>query len=382
VTENQLLYIVLCVLYLSECVYPIYYTSIAFVRVCGDRWVYINPCYQNSYCGFSFILANPLPSAITLLLSHNSPISISPDGVCSSGLPYAIGRPSPANQLMALSFSEIDTVEAIGNIIFINGSRYARCSSLTQAQRIAALICDVKAEEFDNRETLIRGAIAETLDINKARERLNNLYWELRPLGLLSLLMFVNVFLLAPIAVTYFGLIPCSLPLSLYLIEMALLMATIYYGLSSSYSHDKTIRISNTVKILLFPPAAIRSATTLSYEALSEFSPIVIALILSEQRFATFINSLMRRLKYPLCSVSENSNITAINDWYYGLLFRLHLDLLLSVGYVGSDQILSPPQRKDEALYYCPRCRCQYNTKRRFCAECLRVELEKFIEVS
>ena len=85
-SEAQTLLLILILLYLTECLIWVKRESVAFVSRFGGRWRLTVPpsWFGNAKGGILFL--NPLPPVGRVFLSHLSPISISPSGICAYNL--------------------------------------------------------------------------------------------------------------------------------------------------------------------------------------------------------------------------------------------------------------------------------------------------------
>ena len=106
--ESQTLLLILILLYLSECLIWVKRESVAFVSAWGSRWrLSVPPSWTGNASG-GILFLNPLPPAGHVFLSHLSPISISPSGICAFNTqtlpsearsPYQSGQFLPSTRL-------------------------------------------------------------------------------------------------------------------------------------------------------------------------------------------------------------------------------------------------------------------------------------------
>src|ERR1044071_3689608 len=143
-TDGQTLLLILIMVYLSDCLIWVKRESVAFVSTWGGRWrLTVPPSWlRNSNGGILFL--NPLPPAGRVFLSHLSPISISPSGICAYNLqtlPSEARSPSQTGQF--LPFSKVSSSKTDGVYLLVNGERFAKCVTARQARTLAKLITEM-----------------------------------------------------------------------------------------------------------------------------------------------------------------------------------------------------------------------------------------------
>ena len=118
-SDGQTLLLLLGLLYLSDCFLWVRKQSVAFVSPWCRRWriARLNSSLANGRGGLLFM--NPLPPLGSVFLSHLSPISVSPLGICAFNLQALplVGRPAQTGQ--SLAFSEINGSSADGAQLLI-----------------------------------------------------------------------------------------------------------------------------------------------------------------------------------------------------------------------------------------------------------------------
>src|ERR1700686_1257965 len=82
-SDLEVLFLVLGVVYLWECFYWFRRGTVAFITGWGHRWRVMNPAALMGNQSGGIVAVNPLPPLGTLLAGSQSPLSISPEGVYS-----------------------------------------------------------------------------------------------------------------------------------------------------------------------------------------------------------------------------------------------------------------------------------------------------------
>ena len=130
ISEGQTLLFILILLYLSECLIWVKRESVAFVSAWGSRWrLSVPPSWMGNASG-GILFLNPLPPAGRVFLSHLSPISISPSGICAFNiqtLPSEARSPYQSGQF--LSFNKIKDSSSDGAYLVINKEKFTKCAT-------------------------------------------------------------------------------------------------------------------------------------------------------------------------------------------------------------------------------------------------------------
>ena len=123
--------------------------------------------------------------------------------------------------------------------------------------------------------------------------------------------------------------------------------------------------------MILCPPVAIRAADILTKNLLAEFSPIVLANVLTGTRERDFVRSLILDLKHPLGHELSDQKAVQTITW------TANEQLKAGERFVKPEELL-PTQREENSLSYCPRCRCQFVVAVDECPDCPGVQLVAF----
>src|SRR5215218_5593199 len=140
-SEGLTLLLILILLYLSECLIWVKRESVAFVSTWGSRWrLAVPPSWMGNANG-GILFLNPLPPAGRVFLSHLSPVSISPSGICAFNiqtLPSEARSPYQSGEF--LPFSKIKGSATDGAYLVLNNEKFTKCATSKQAQALAKLI--------------------------------------------------------------------------------------------------------------------------------------------------------------------------------------------------------------------------------------------------
>src|SRR3954447_2009772 len=104
-TDLQLLFVVLAVIYFWECACWLPRGSVAFLTWFGRRWRQAHPAGLLGNQRGGFVIAPPLPPLGSLLVANQFPLSLSPDGVLAYVAPTVNpgGRPPQSGAFIAFA---------------------------------------------------------------------------------------------------------------------------------------------------------------------------------------------------------------------------------------------------------------------------------------
>lgn len=383
ISEGQTLLLVLVLLYLSECVIWMKRQSVAFMAGSGGhgRIAFPHSWLGNANGGILFL--NPLPPAGKVFLSHLTPISISPSGICAFNLQTLSSARSASQTGRFLSFSKVKQTGIDGAYLLINKEKFVKCATAGQARKLSTLIETMVKASSAKREALARSWIAKQFDVNEATTRLRDGKKAINLIQTMGWAFFLFLFVLAPILVTMAGLLPMLIMIAIVMLFVAISIAVLFSKAHKKlYPEEKAERLESLVKMILCPPASIRAADILTRNMLAEFSPMVLADFLTGNRGRQFVRAFVLDLQYPLKhEVLEESARSTIN-WAAAEQLQASLAYLKSGRFENAEALLAPAQREGNSLSYCPRCGCQFVVHSVDCTDCPGVELVAFSDRS
>jgi hypothetical protein len=371
--EGQTLLLILVLLYLSECVIWMKRESVAFVAAWGSKWRLARPSPWLGNARGGILLLNPLPPAGRVFLSHLSPISISPSGVCAFNLQTL---PSEARSLDQtgdfVPFGKIKDAGVDGAYLTINNERFAKCATPKQARALAKVILATAKASASKRESMARSWIAKQFSTKEATSHLKESQALIKPIQSLSLILFLFLFVFTPVLGSIYGLMTFIIPVAVVMVALAVEIAILFHRVHKKlYPAESSERLENVVKMILCPPVAIRAADILTKNLLAEFSPIVLASVLPGSDQQQFVRSVVLDLKYPLKQELSDANAVEVVTWTANEALNACLGL-------KPEDLLAPAQPEQNSLSYCPRCRCQFVVAGGECSDCPGVKLVSF----
>lgn len=358
--EGETLLFVLLLLYLSECGIWVKRESVAFVSG-WRRWRLATPSSWLGNARGGILLLNPLPPGGKVLLSHLSPISISPSGVCALNvqtLPSEARSPFQTGEF--LPFGKIKEAGVDGSYLTINNERFAKCANGKQARSLASVITEMVKASSSKREVLARNWIAKQYSVKDATSRLKEARPLIKPIQSLGVILFLFLFVLTPVLGSFFGLMTLIIPVAIVMVALAVEIAIVFRRAHRKlFPAESAERLESLVKMILCPPVAIRAADILTKNLLAEFSPIILAEVLTGSGEPQFVRSVILDLKHPLGH--ELSDASAVETITWAANEQVEL---------CEPYVLSPMQREENSISYCPRCECQFVVAVVECPDC------------
>ena len=371
--EGETLLFVLILLYLSECLIWVKRESVAFVSA-WRRWRLASPSSWLGNARGGLLFLNPLPPSGKVFLSHLSPVSISPSGVCALNvqtLPSEARSPYQTGEF--LPFGKIKEAGVDGTFLTINDERFAKCATAKQARTLASLIATMTKASASKREGIARNWIAKQYSASDATALLKEAQTLIKPIKSLGLILFVFLFVLTPLLGGFFGLMTLIIPVAIVMVALAVEIAILFRRAHKKlFPAESSERLESLVKMILCPPVAIRAADILSKNLLAEFSPIVLAEVLTRSGERQFVRSVILDLKHPLGH--ELSDASAVET----VMWAANEQLNVCDRYAKPDELSAPTQREDNSISYCPRCRCQFVVAAVECPDCPGVRVLEF----
>lgn len=381
-TDLELLFLVLAIIYTWECAWWAKRDAVGFRTWLGLRWKAVHPGRLLGNQRGGLVFAQPLPPLGTLLTSNSWPLSVSSEAVLAY-VPPAIDPANRVPQTEALvRFDQIQTIEARGKKVCVNGQVLLKAGSATLAEHIANTLQALWQKTIAERSGAIEKLIENTFDTKAARERWDLFRKESAGLRIAANVLFVYLFLVAPALVWYLGLSAAWKP-----VLGALLICTSTTAFLFRRAHTRLYpgaedeRFTNFLIVLLSPASSIRAADLLSRPLLERFHPLATArLFCNERAFTGLAQAVLRELRYPalpLCPRPEPAAQAA--ERYARELALTSLERLLKRDSLQPDDLLRPPAQQDPTCRsYCPRCHAQFTAVGGSCHDCGGIELTAF----
>lgn len=378
--EADALLLVLCLLYVTECVALVRRHSLAFRTSDGRRWRIALPSAIGGTSDAGLLLADPLPPLGPVYLAHFLPVSFSPRYALSfiSQTLGPAGRPKQKGTLVA--YADIQSVDAIGKTVQVNSEVFVRCSDARQAAWVADLLKRLGPLTAAERGKEITETLERAFDGEKIRKRISEYKEKACALRILCNAHFAHLFVLAPAVVWHSGVTRYLIPLAAGMWCIALATAGVFWRLHKSFYPEATEeRVAAALKMALCPPVSLRANDLLSFPLLAAFHPLAIAWELcGTEEFERFARHTMLDLHHPVAGEEMDWEGSAVERWSRETALKILGDFLARQG-VDAEALCRPAARPDDATQaYCPRCEAGYAILAGECADCPGVALHRF----
>lgn len=375
-----MLYLVLALIYGWECSCWVQRGSLLFISWFGRSWRPAHPStlLGNQRGGFRF--APFLPPLGTVLQAVQFPLSLDADAVLGFVAP-AINPGGRATQTgLLIRFTDIQSTIARGRRVYVNDKLLVRAGSKRQATSLAQKIQAMKKGSRKEREK----ALVELghLDTTGIEKRWKQFQESTRSLRLLCNLLFLYLFLAAPVIIWQFGLEHNWVPLLIGLLGMtsgcSLLFRQAHLALFPGPDEE---RFTHTLTILLSPATAIRASDILSRPLLEEFHPLTLSRVLcTAGQFVEFAQFCLREARHPAKPWCPNPDPAASQvESRARERLRSSIEQFIKSSGLDPAKLDGPPERSDAScMYYCPRCLTQFTAGSGVCEDCGGLELVPF----
>src|SRR5205807_1042828 len=205
-TDLELLFLVLVVIYCWECACWLRRGSVAFLTWFGRRWKLAHPGAVLGNQQGGFIFAHPLPPLGTLLAGNQFPLSLSSDAVLAYVAPSVNPGGRPIQTGKCFRFAEIQSVESNGKKVRVNGELLLKAASPAFAAYLAQQLRQLTSLAPAQRANAIEELVRAGLDTKAIERRWQEFRTQTGSMRLLTNCLFGFLFLFAPALIWRFGL--------------------------------------------------------------------------------------------------------------------------------------------------------------------------------
>jgi len=378
--EGPTLLFILVLLYLSECLIWVKRESVVFVCAWGHRWrLAVPPSWMGNAKG-GILFLNPLPPGGRVFLSHLSPVSISPSGICAFNLQTLPSEArSPYESGEFLPFSKIKDSRSDGAYLVVNNEKFTKCATPKQARALGNLVRVIAKASGSKRESMARTWIARQFAADDAAALLKESEKVIEPIQQMGVILFLFLFVFTPSLAFTFGLSPLIIPVAGVMVALAVEIAIMFHRAHKKlYPAESSERLESLIKMILCPPVSIRAADILTKNLLAEYSPIVLASVLPGSGEQQFVRGVILDLKHPLKHEVEDETAAQTIAWTANEQLNVCLAQVKKGRYLKPEDLLAPTQREENSISYCPRCRCQFVVSEGECPDCPGVQIVGF----
>ena len=374
-TEGVTIYVLLWLLYLSECFIWVGKRSVAFVTRWKKQWHLGTPSsFIATYKGGA-VLLNPLCPGTRVAVGSLSPVSISPDGVCAFNAQSLFDAGRAAQTPHYFSFEEIKNCAGQDRSVLINGAPFVECANIAEAQQIADLINQALRGPGSRRQQIVEKFLAQRFEQREALNAFSTMSKGLRSLEILCSAFFPLLFIVAPLMAFRYGLEAVIIPAAMVMVAFAVAIASVVWRHHKAHGPSRSIeRWSSMLKIVFCPPGAIRAVGDLTANFPITCDPLVLSALLPHEDRQRFALAYLRDLHFPIKDGLEGPAKQVV-DWYRAELLKQSTEYIKTQKDLRLDAPLAPPVFETGCQSYCPRCWSQFTTTAGDCSVCDGVSL-------
>lgn len=379
-TDEQVLFAIICFLYITDCFLWVDRHSVVIVSYWWKRWKLAFPSSLFGNGDAGLVLLNPFPPLGLSYICHLLPLSISPIGICAyNAQTLRPGGKSSQSGKTAL-FTEIKGIHSEGKNIIVNDSKFVKCRTESGASALANFLSSMISTTQENREALIKDFFKKTFDQESLLRTLKDVSGKTQILCILNNFSFFFIFLIAPVLVMLYGLRHMIIPLGICFFLLSIRISLEFYASHKRiYPTASEDRIGNFLKMILCPPVAIRALDVVANPLLGSFNPLNVAnVLLDRNKYNVFAKEFMLDLKYPIQPNHLSDEGILIMNWHNNTLFGLCKAYLDDVAKLNIGLFTPPIQTDENSKSYCPRCLSQFTKESGECPDCFGVELALF----
>jgi len=381
-SDVQLLFVVLAVLYAWECLCWLRRGGVAFSSWLSRDWAARHPAALAGNQNGGFLLATPLPPLGTLFVAHQLPLSFSSDGVLAFVASNVNPGWRPAQSGRFFPWSEVRDVRARGKQLLINGELVIQAGTSGLAHYLASEIKRTVALKSTERTKAIEEMVKASLDLKAIETRRADWQKRSQPIRWLTNLLVVFIFGVAPALIWSLGFALTWLWLLLGLLGLTVITAIMFGRAHRALypeAHDE--RFTLTLTIALAPTSAMRAHDALSRPLLETFHPLAAAkVLLSDAAFKEFARRILIDLRHPQLPLGPNEPPTAqTTETSFRQTALTATEQFLTQHGLKPSELCRPPERSEvSSLAYCPRCEAQFTSVDGQCADCGGLALVAF----
>ncbi len=346
----------------------------------GKHWqlIFYNKYFGNDNGGI--FSANPLPPLGKVYICSLLPVSFSNTHVCSQISQTLTNDIKIEKNAKSIKYDDIKSVSTIDKDIFINGNMFAKCSTPIQSIYIRDILLKLISLNDEQRENEIKSIMLEAFNSERARKKIEAFDNKSYKLRIFCNLLFLYIFLIVPVLVYFYGTIKLFIILLVLMYFSSISVSIIFYSIHKMfYPAQKSERIIDMIKMIIFPPTAVRANDFLSLNLLVNYHPLAVGLLLFDKiNFENIAKKVLTDLKHPIINDYENEQVDLTNKWHRSNLEKIVIDFLHNNSVDIKNLIIAPSPENISCKSYCPRCEAQYTIQNGICSECSNIALISF----
>ena len=383
-TDELILFSVLCMIYFSDCLLFVRNNTITFVLWFGKHWVHNSSGQLIRTAKGRVVLLNPFPPLGKVFCCRLMPLSISPKGVCSFNYQTLVHDEASEREAVYVLFNEIENIRADNRDLFINNERFCRLTDERMAIKLKDFMNRLHNTMEENREKIIIEFWKDQFDYDAMKKRFEQIKKKVSALRFLCNALFIYLFVIAPIIVLYFRLTNMLIPIAIGMLVLAIQIAISFFILHKKIFPDRAEeRISNLIKMIMCPPVSIRACDLITANLLENYNPVAVGhLFLPPVEFKKYAERTLRNFKYPPVDYITGNCANEISIYQNQIVLRLASDYIRDVANIGEDLLYQPVPNDISVQSFCPRCLSQFTKEAGNCPDCPGLKLRTFDDMA
>lgn len=380
-TDLQTLYLTFVVLWLVEGILWLPSTAVLFVTYPWAARLRAAGAHLGGERG-QLLMTDPWPGLALPIAGQFPGLWFSPDFV------LRIAHPASSHADSAGSTVPVDNLGAVqtdDDTLFLDGRPFVKLGSPLAAELAARLLCELQRSDSTERETCIRKHVRAMFDESEIAATRDQFGRHVLPLRILCPALLLWLLGAAPV-LTY--VLPLEISVLTILAGYAVLAVAIgvtAYRLSGVQGMTtRWQRVGLLIRILLYPPAAVRAVDSFGLNALAQYHPVALAgVVCRPPLFADFASKVLRHLTYPLAADTPAGSEVGAEAlaWYREILREKVAACLLSHGIERTAALTWGLAIDQVGTSYCPRCLIVYDGDRGECSDCAGIRLKPLREL-
>lgn len=381
-SELQWIFAILAGLYAWECLGWIRLGGVAFSSMTGRRWRIQHPTRAVGNHRGGFVLAMPLPPLGNLHLANQLPFSLGPDGVLFFVAMNMNPGWRPAQSGRFLTWDDIGKLRLEGKKLLLAKENIHAVATTALASHYFQLLSTLGKLAAEQREPAIKQLLRDAMDTKRIATLVENLRARTRHIRLLANILFVHVFVVAPVLITGIGIQATWLGVVIVMFALTLSIGTLFHRAHREfYPGAKDDRFTHTLTTGLAAATSLRAHDIVSRPLLETFHPLAVAkVLLNESSFRAFARNVMLDARHPMLPVCPNAHPQAAPTEKFFRSATLEIaEAWLKENGIAPDDLCRAPKPLDETCRaYCPRCESQFTSAEHSCADCGGIALVTF----
>lgn len=373
-TELQWLFAILVALYAWECIGWVRRGSVAFTTWAGARWHIQHPTVAVGNHNGGFVFASPLPPLGSLFVANQFPFSLGPDGVLLFVSSTVNPGFRPAQSGRFLDWAEIQMLRLEGKSILFGKEKIYGETTTTMASQLFITLTTLAKLESGARGEAIKQLLRDAMDVRKIEAAKKDYQTRATPIRWLTNILFVHVFIAAPVVIALVGLQSAWIGLVVVMLALTISIATLFHRAHRTlYPVASDDRFTHTLTTAFAAATSMRACDILSRPLLECFHPLGVAKVLLEEKaFRPFARRVLIDLRHPMLPVCPNQLAAAIStEKFFRSMALETTEVWLKDNKIGVEELCRPPEPMDKSCRaYCPRCEAQFTTVENRCTDC------------